>query len=431
MKYLVFLILICMLFFIKNAATSLLIYGFFAADRDGYSFLEFFSTLYPNFKLYSRSLFFVLFVYSIIYLFLKIRKLTKEEFVKIFLALIISFLIVFNSLLKDNDIIWALSVLVFNGIPVYVIWYIMGLRYNNDYKFLGYISLKTILATAVLLIPFLAFLDGSLYKATEGLFVNEVSDVNLSLPTGDSIKGAYSRYSIYHNPNSLGFHSVIGILIGIYFLVFKKKILKIFGLFLIGCGCIGWLNSLTRGPMIFLILGFCYIALLNIFYGKRQNFEIKILLLLSLLGVGLAIFLLSDISKYLIPDSNDNSVVDRLEGYLYSFDVIKTHFLLGVGKNWDWGQFYPHFMPLSLTADHGIIVGVLESISIFMGGIYTIIKASRNYLTISSNREDSLLSIMLVFIVIGIAVTNNFTAPVIFWIMLAQADLLNKRVING
>ncbi|WP_198080502.1 hypothetical protein [Acinetobacter calcoaceticus] len=279
MKYLVFLILICMLFFIKNAATSLLIYGFFAADRDGYSFLEFFSTLYPNFKLYSRSLFFVLFVYSIIYLFLKIRKLTKEEFVKIFLALIISFLIVFNSLLKDNDIIWALSVLVFNGIPVYVIWYIMGLRYNNDYKFLGYISLKTILATAVLLIPVLAFLDGSLYKATEGLFVNEVSDVNLSLPTGDSIKGAYSRYSIYHNPNSLGFHSVIGILIGIYFLVFKKRILKIFGLFLIGCGCIGWLNSLTRGPMIFLILGFCYIALLNIFYGKRQNFEIKILLL--------------------------------------------------------------------------------------------------------------------------------------------------------
>ncbi|WP_198080503.1 hypothetical protein [Acinetobacter calcoaceticus] len=152
---------------------------------------------------------------------------------------------------------------------------------------------------------------------------------------------------------------------------------------------------------------------------------------MSLLGVGLAIFLLSDISKYLIPDSNDNSVVDRLEGYLYSFDVIKTHFLLGVGKNWDWGQFYPHFMPLSLTADHGIIVGVLESISIFVGGIYTIIKASRNYLTISSNRENSLLSIMLVFIVIGIAVTNNFTAPVIFWIMLAQADLLNKRVING
>lgn len=430
MKYLIVLILLGILYFFKNASISLLIYGFFAADRDGYGFLEFFTTFFPDFKLYSRILFLLLFIYSICFLFFKIKKLDKVGGIKIFTVLLVSFLIIFNSLLKDGDLLWAVSLLVFNGIPVYLIWYVMGLKNNNTNYFINYIFLKTLVATVVLLIPSLIFLDGSLYKANEGLFVNDVTDVNLSLPTGDSIKGAYSRYAIYHNPNSLGFHSVIALLVGVYLILLNVKIKKILGLFLIVCGLIGWLNSLTRGPLLFFILGGSYIFVLNMFYGKRENFAIKMSLIFIVLGGCSLFFILSDISRYLIPSSNDNSVVDRLQGYIYSLDVIKNYFLLGVSKDWDWGVYYPHFLPLSLTADHGFMVGFFESIFIFVGGVATIVKASKNYLSSNLNRNTSFLSIMLVFVVLGIASTNNFTAPLIFWIMLAQADLLNKAAVK-
>lgn len=428
MKYLIVLILLSILYFFKNASISLLIYGFFAADRDGYAFLEFFTKFFPDFKLYSRILFLLLFFYSIWFLFFKIKKINKIDLLKVFTILLISFLIVFNSLLKDGDLIWAVSLLVFNGIPVYFIWYVMGLNNNNINYFTNYIVLKTLIATAVLIIPGLIFLDGSLYKSAEGLFVNDVTDVNLSLPTGDSIKGAYSRYSIYHNPNSLGFHSVVALLIGGYLSYTKTRIKKVLGLILIVCGIIGWLNSLTRGPLIFFILGIVYILILNILNSNKGDFAIKIFIITVLLGGGA--FILSDISQYLIPNSNDTSVAGRLEGYIYSLDVIKNYFLLGVNKDWDWGMYYPHFMPLSLTADHGFIVGFLESIFIFVGGVATIITASKNYLSSKVNKNMSFLSIMFVFVVFGIAITNNFTAPVIFWIMLAQADILNKEAVK-
>lgn len=430
MKYLIVLILLSILYFFKNASISLLVYGFFAADRDGYAFLEFFTKFFPDFKLYSRILFLLIFVYSIWFLFFKIKKINKIDLLKFFTILLISFLIVFNSLLKDGDLIWAVSLLVFNGIPVYFIWYVMGLNNNNINYFTNYVVLKTLIATAVLIIPSLIFLDGSLYKSAEGLFVNDVTDVNLSLPTGGSIKGAYSRYSIYHNPNSLGFHSVVALLIGGYLFYTKTRIKKVLGLTLIACGIIGWLNSLTRGPLIFFILGIIYILILNMLHGNKKDFAIKIFLITVLLGGGGGAFLLSDISQYLIPSSNDTSVAGRLEGYIYSLNVIKNYFLLGVNKDWDWGMYYPHFMPLSLTADHGFIVGFLESIFIFVGGIATIITASKNYLSSKVNKNTSFLSIMFVFVVFGIAITNNFTAPVIFWIMLAQADILNKEAVK-
>ncbi|WP_339352594.1 hypothetical protein [Acinetobacter beijerinckii] len=430
MKYLILLILFFMLFFFKNASIALLIYAFFAADRDGYAFLEFFSTVLPDFKLYSRSIFLLLFIYSIWFLFFKIKKIDKISCFKLFGVLIASFLIVFNSLFKDGDFLWAVSLLVFNGVPVYLIWYVMGLKYNNNNIFNNYIILKTIVATAVLLIPALVFLDGSLYKAEEGLFVNDVSDLNLSLPTGDSIKGAYSRYSIYHNPNSLGFHSVIALLVGTYLMLNNGKVIRLLGLGVIGCAIIGWLNSLTRGPLLFFALGFGYIIFLNALSGKKENFLVKMFLVLTSFIGGAFIFILSDISHYLIPSSNDISVVDRMQGYIYSIDVIRSHFLLGVSKNWDWGMYYPHFMPLSLTADHGFLVGIIESALIFVGGVITIIKSSKIYISHNGDRKAAFFSIMLVFVVFGIAVTNNFTSPVVFWIMLAQADILNKRALK-
>lgn len=426
MKYLIILILFLMVIFLKNASISLLIYSFFAADRDGYGFLEFFSTMYPDFKLFSRSIFLILTFYTFWFLFFKVKRLNKKETYKIFSVILVSFLIVFNSLIKGDGFIWAISLLVFNGVPAYFIWYIMGLKNNNNNIFLQYISLKVIVATIVLLVPSLIFLDGSLYKSAEGLFVNDVSDLNLSVPTGESIKGAYSRYSIYHNPNSLGFHSVISILIGTYFILYSRKYIKFLGLILIFCGLVGWLNSLTRGPMVLLIIGFIYIIVLNVFYGKRKNFEMKFLLLLSIVGGVFFILLSSSFSEYLIPNSADTSVVGRMQGYVYSIDIIKNHLMLGVGKGWDWGNYYPHFIPLSLTVDHGIVVGVIESLLIFLGGLMSIITASKSYLRDPQNRGTYFLSIMLVFIVFGIAVTNNFTSPIIFWIMLAQADILNK-----
>lgn len=429
MKYLAFLILLIMLVFFKNASLTMLVYGFFAADRDGYAFLEFLSLSYTDFKLYSRILFLLLFIYSIFFLFFVVKKLTKIEILKLFSVLLISFLIVVNSFIKDGDIVWAVSLLVFSGVPVYLIWYVMGLKKNNNNNFIIYIVLKTIIATIVLLTPSLIFLDGSSYKAEEGIFVNDVSDVNLAMPTGDSIKGAYSRYSIYHNPNSLGFHSVIALLVSVYiYLGAKKNWSKALAIIIFLCGLIGWLNSLTRGPMMFFMLGFLYVAILNILYGKKENFGIKILVVITAVIFGAIAFIFSDVSKYLIPSSNDISVVDRVQGYIYSFDVIKSHLIFGVEKSWEWGGYYPHFIPLSLTADHGFIVGLMGSSLIFFGGILTILTASKNYLIDELNRRDYFLSIMLVFLVFGIAVTNNFTAPVIFWIMLAQADILNKRI---
>jgi hypothetical protein len=62
------------------------------------------------------------------------------------------------------------------------------------------------------------------------------------------------------------------------------------------------------------------------FSGRKEDFVVKVFLIITLLIGGSLAFFLSDISEYLIPNSNDNSVVDRLQGYIYSIDVIKANF---------------------------------------------------------------------------------------------------------
>lgn len=433
MKIVVFFIVLLMIFTVKNSAISLLVYSFFAGDRDGYVFLEFFSSYNSYYKLITRIVFLIISLYSISYLFLKISIIKKMEFLKLSSILISSSLIVCVSLLKGDGLVWAFSMLVYSGLPAYFIWYVFSIKNDNSNHLIFYIIIKTITATIVLLTPSLLFLDGSLYQSMQGIFVLDTSVLNVSIPTGDSIKGAYSRYSIYHNPNSLGFHSVIALVFGSYliynskYIYSKKNVMKYIGILLVLCGCLGWLNSLTRGPLIFYFLGLLYIFFINAFVGNVRNFLPKIIFIVSISTIIIFLFFALGVSEYLIPDDGDISVTGRVDGYLFSFNVIRDNFALGVNKDFDWQMNYPHFLPLALISDYGFVTGLLISLIFFVGNISTLISLSRSYQKKLESRGKAALGIIIIFIVTGIAITNNFTSPVIFWILLAQADLIRRN----
>lgn len=431
MKILALFIIFLMLVLARNSAVSLLLYSFFAADRDGYVFLEIFSKYSQNYKLITRLIFISIYLYSIGYLFLKIKHLKKIEFIKLFAILISSFLIVSVNLLKGDGWIWSVSSLVFSGIPAYFIWYVFSIRKDNTNNLIFYIFLKTLIATVVLLIPSLLFLDGSFYKAEEGIHVLDTTELNLSIPGAESIKGAYSRYSIYHNPNSLGFHSVIAFVFGFYLIYSKKAFIKLLGIILIICGCIGWLNSLTRGPVIFYLLGLLYLYVIKSVVGSKRDLELKLMVLLGSCIMALSLFFTLGLSDYLLPSEGDISVTARLDGYLFSLEAIRNNFSFGVGKDFDWQGYYPHFLPLALISEYGFITGTLISSIFIVGNIYTLYFLTKSYVNNTSNRAEASLGILFVFIVMGIALTNNFTSPIIFWILLAQADLIGRKRITN
>ena len=301
--------------------------------------------------------------------------------------------------------------------------------YKNHRKIIfSFVFIQMALSVLILFLPNLFFLDGCYYKLQQGAYVVDMEGLNFELPSQGFSKSSVGKCGAFHNPNALGFYSVVSMVCAYYLSKFKDKKFKILSVLFLGMGCVGWLNSLTRGPLIFLLIGYIYIYILSVKNRSGNLFDVIKLLLLLLLFIFVYFYLDGSGSffDYLIPSSGDASVDGRKLGYEDSIYVMMHFPFFGVNSDF-WlmqNKEIPHFLSLYFSAEYGIFAGVLVSILVFFYGVVLIISASRTVVIFPGARSDFELAILLVFVCFGIATTNNLAAPVLFWFCFMEAQLL-------
>lgn len=408
----------------------LLTYGLLAADRDAYSFLSFISTYIPGYKLLTRGLFLIVFVFCVGIFFKRFNTYPKLIQRSVGVSLLIVLFVVFGSLVKGHDLVTSLSYAVYSGLPVYVIWVSVGVKENHLKLFFVFVFLQLLLSFFVITVPGFDFLDGMNYKIQEGFNVGSAGQSSYTFFGDGFNKYALARYAQFHNPNALGLYAAIALAISLSLYLNSSLKLKSVGWGMFFLGAYGWLYSLTRAPIIFLIVAVFFILGSDISASlKKGRISKGNALVLPVIFVVLLGMWVGGVFDYLITDRNDVSVESRLSGYESGFDAIARFPVFGIDKNWVWEDVYPHFLSLALAAEHGVLVGVLITILFFFGSLKIVVEGVANLRSDGVKRYGAILAILLVFVCLGIAVTNNLAAPVIFWIAFAEATLLVSK--NG
>lgn len=405
---------------------ALLLYGLMGSDRDGYAFLQYLSEGGEYYKFLMRGLFLLIYGYCSLY-YIKVQNTLGGNLkVSIIACQILSCYILLSSFLKGYGPLEALSFLVYSGVPVFVCWVVYSAQKNLTKGFLAFVFIQMLLAILVLAFPGLEFLDGGKYKSLEGIYVLPRDGINLEIPGVSTRKGDVGAYAQFHNPNALGFYSAVSMACGVALLLGGGSAFRYMsGLVFVILGSMAWLNALTRGPVLLIVLA---VGVLLLFYPVdkyRFGLHLKSLFLLFMVALLVLALVQFEVFSYLVPDSSSVSVSARFIGYERGVQAISTYPLWGVGVGWDWGeQGYPHFISLAFAAEFGIFAGVLISLMVFGGGTIVVVELLKK---ISDGRGDFgalARGVLLVFVVWGAALTNNIVSPILFWICLAEASLL-------
>lgn len=406
---------------------ALLTYSAFAADRDAYAFLQYFSTLFPGFKFATRALFLLLYLTASLKHIRTARNLDHRINTLVAFTQILSFYIFIISLSKGHNLSEALSFVVYSGTPVLVIWIAYAKPTNHLHSFRLFVLFQLILAASVLSIPSLSPLDGATYKAEEGVYIPPSNGLNYRLPFGSADKGTIGRYAQFHNPNALGFYSTVAIALALAIFLSSRSIgsITLSGSLLI-LGTLGWLNSMTRGPIALLFVG----VLLYLLTRPRRPLTTertikRLFTTLLLLGSLILVLLTLGLPAYFFPDASSSSVSSRMVGYTEGLNAIAAHPITGVPRNWQWESADPHLIFLAFSADFGIIGGALITFIVFGGGVLIVANAAKRLRKGIGTSHNNALAIFLVFVTWGVAMTNNLTAPVLFWLCFSQAALLS------
>lgn len=402
---------------------ALMLYGFIGSDSDAYAVTNLLGLINTNQKFVTRGLF-LLASFIILYRLQKVYKNTSNKVIKVsvVLALVLSILIVLNSMIKDMGITKSLSIYTYSGLPVFLIW--LSTANSPDFRklFYAFITINIIVAVAVLFFPFMKPLDGRNYQELSA-FTD--GGVRFSLPDPETNKVAIGQYAQYHNPNALGFYSCVAIICGLA-LISKatlSNISKFWGMSLIVFGIIAWLNSLSRGPAIAVFISFFSWQFFPAEYKKKNLYSWMKNFVISLISLLIAVIMFLLIYKYLILTPDNVSVTARLEGYRNGYAAILEYPILGFDANFEWPSLgaYPHFLPLLFAAQNGIIVGVLVTILVFVIGFIALINVFKSLRSTLITPFNAALSLGLILVVWSIASTNNLTAVVLFWVCLAEA----------
>lgn len=400
----------------------LFVYGLFFAERDAFGISNFLATFLPGVYALSVVLFIGLYT-SAIWL-LHCKRLTRQPVLKwnVWAANLLTFLIFASTLLKSFNPLGAISTSLYDGVALVVVWIAAFRDGNGERALIGYIFIQMLLSTLVLLNPGFEFIDGRYYQNLLGRFT-----IDPSLNEGFVLdKLLVGSYGVFHNPNALGFYSIAGIFCGLL-LIGKGRFNTVFpGVLLISFGLYGWINSLTRGPVLALLASLLLVYALDSMKKGAFNVLIKVYLISIVLFA--AAFYAYDFFEYIIPSSDSVSVYARFDGYIDGLTAFQSSPILGVDGSTYWdNRVVPHLLPLYFLANHGMIAGMLISALFLLTSAFVLVRSIKLYLR-RTGFEDSLrFSISLLLLCIAVALTNNITSPFLFWAAFAQSLITYTR----
>jgi len=412
--------------FLGFLSVAVFVFALILSDRDAFGVSSYLLTLNPAHYIYYVGLFLFLYFFSI-YRFYKRRYLFDNKIKKIvFLANVICFYTFLGCLVKSASVLNGLSTILYNGVVVCAIWPLLYFNKKHDKYLISFVLVQMLLSMLVLFVPYFSFIDGFIYKQLEGAYVVDMDGLNYTIPDGAFDKGTVGKYGVFHNPNALGFYSAAAMAFAYYGWTMGGR-WKFISILLLCMGGVGWFNSLTRGPVLFLMLGFVFIYFISCFASKN-----KISLILFILGlVGLSVFILtySNYLEYFFPSVGNASVDYRLSGYSDGFFAIESSPLFGIDRTQpQWLDLdRPHFLSLYFASEYGVLVGIAISILVFVGGFQCVLRACKLVIRNPNNRSmrnKNFFAILLISLCFGIAVSDNVTSPMLFWFCFMEAQML-------
>lgn len=223
-------------------------------------------------------------------------------------------------------------------------------------------------------------------------------------------KYSLNQYAHFHNSNVTGFFGATTLFSFIYDAVTQKNLSKrLFSGLLAFCGLLLWANSGMRGPMIGILLGF---MVYYCFFTKKSWQRIIVGFFSVVIFLA---FLTTEQEQMFAMTGIDVSVATRALRRENAWSFILENPLLGslgLPAPLTMSNADVHELPLYLAALYGMFAGILY---LFIPYIFTSIRM------IKHKNEMTFLNWGSFMIVICVSLTNSFTAPTLFWLLLATA----------
>ena len=384
----------------------------------------------PYFKSFIWVFTFLLFFISVLIILAKGR--SSVFFNWYFIPFLLVFLwMVLGAVLKDESYAYISSSFLATGIPYFFLW-IIGRSKPGRENVLFYMILAHALVSVLIIISKndLALINGYTYLSRIGTDIPLdyiENSINSSLSIFNFDKYSIQKNAQFHNSNALGFFSSIlisaGIAIRFGFIQSMKKVrfYKLIGITILGLGILLWFNSLTRGPIVLLLLLWIFI------YTRKfkiiEKFELYFIFLLLIIG---PVFLYSHVFiNYLIPSIDNVSYSGRLIGYKFAFEAIIDSPFFGGSVH----EYPAHLYTLKIMAYHGIFPGLFVTIPLIH--IFSVnLKCFLNDIK-RKMISNSTFSLMLVLILYGMFLTNGTVSYALYGIILAEACIRNGISLNS
>jgi|GEM_PF-1866529 len=227
----------------------------------------------------------------------------------------------------------------------------------------------------------------------------------------------FLRCAQFHNSNGLGFAAGVLLFLLLYwgFVGDEKRsiFVKIICSIGVAVSFLLWSNSGMRG----VVLGLACAALMYSFHGVFRNQKVKgtqLLLGLSLVSiiVVLTFWGSGSLISYFVGEGATSSLNSRMLLIDRTFEYFFDFFLVGNGGDLDnlvSLGIDPHFLPLRIFCMYGIIPALVSLYMVFFMPIKELLL-----------RKNTFYSYGCILIVVFVALTNNYTETVLFWVLLAE-----------
>lgn len=399
----------------------------FGSDTDSSGILNYLDTIVPYYNYFVKISIFVLTIISIVILLngFRNKKIKLELFLFVISPILIVGFIIFIIELLRNGFTAGYITLIWNGFPFFFISLAFFIN-NSVEKFketiINIIVLQAVITLLILIFPIqLQEINGVKYAyLNSGLIWIQLWETIIQSPINftDFNKQSLSvlKFAQFHNPNTLGLYSVFYLLFGIYLINYRKKI-NFAVLLLLSSGYMGWMNSLTRGPLVALLIGIFIYFLFKRYKSYLSLFKISTLLLVFVIFLSNS----KTIFNYFYVGSDNISIQSRIPGYEFAFNAIYTSPILGVPV-----EVYdpiPHIFFLKIAASYGLFTGLI----LLMPFIYIGIKIFVRVIDFRSSLLEISLITSIYLILLSALLTNGVIAYIMFWLLFAYiAMYFNK-----
>jgi hypothetical protein len=181
-------------------------------------------------------------------------------------------------------------------------------------------------------------------------------------------------------------------------------------------GGFGWTVTFSRGATAGFVVGLAITSIKRLLMTPRRSAIYLVIATTVMLTLAFAPIPWTTVKDIYL--SHDDDINGRASAAQLGLEYLTESPLVGAPRDAFWpGMVSPHQIPLYFAAMHGVIVGLLSTCLICLLITPTCVLRS------GYRHSDSYLLFMSVigWVLLGTAITNNFSAPLLFWTVCGMA----------